>query len=241
MKKAKDALKRFWTRARGIAKRGGGDGGERLETSSGNAPWRLIPLACALAASVAAFAILTRCEHGAYVVLPLFGASSCEQWSQTFGSMSTSAGVGFVVFLITEVVTVILAQMWIDRQRDRAERMSEMAQIARMLEVSERRADLAEQVRREDAERAERREDAAERRADLAEQARREDVERAERREDAAERRADLAEQARREDSERAARMLDAVERRADAAERREQLLIELIASLKNGKDNGSE
>ena len=75
----------------------------------------------------------------------------------------------------------------------------------------------------------------------MAEQARREDSERAERREDAAERRADLAEQARREDSERAARMLDAVERRADAAERREQLLIELIASLKNGKDNGSE
>ena len=190
MKKAKDALKRFWTRARGIVKRDGG-GGERLETSSGNAPWRLIPLACALAASVAVFAILTRCEHGAYVVLPLFGASSCEQWSQTFGSMSTSAGVGFLVFLITEVVTVILAQMWIDRQRDRAERISEMAQIARILEVSERRAD-------------------------------------------AAERRADAAEQARREDAERAERMLD-------AAERREQLLIELIASLKNGKDNGSE
>ena len=82
----------------------------------------------------------------------------------------------------------------------------------------------------------------------MAEQARREDSERAERmldiaerRENAAARRADLAEQARREDSERAARMLDAVERRADAAERREQLLLELIASLKNGKDNGSE
>ena len=198
MKKAKDALKRFWTRARGIAKRDGDDGGERLETSSGNAPWRLIPLACALAASVAAFSILTRCEHGAYVVLPLLGAPSCEQWSQTFGSMSTSAGVGFLVFLITEVVTVILAQMWIDRQRDRAERRSEMAQIARILEVSERRAEVSE------------------------------------RRADAAERRADLAEQARREDAERAERMLD-------AAERREQLMLELIASLKNGKDNGSE
>ena len=188
---SKDALKRFWTRARGIVKRDGDDGGERLETSSGNALWRLIPLTCALAASIAVFAILTSCEYGAYVVLPLFGASSCEQWSQTFGSMSTSAGVGFVVFLITEVVTVILAQMWIDRQRDRAERRSEMAQIARILEVSERRAD-------------------------------------------AAERRADLAEQARREDADRADRMLD-------AAERREQLLLELIASLKNGKDNGSE
>ena len=215
MKKAKDAIKRFWTRARGIVKRDSG-GGERLETPSGNALWRLIPLACALAASVAAFAILTSCEYGAYVVLPLLGASSCEQWSQTFGSMSTSAGVGFVVFLITEVVTVILAQMWIDRHRDRAERRSEMAQIARMLEVSERRADLAEQARREDAERAARREDASERRAD------------------AAERRADLAEQARREDAERAARM-------EDAAARRELLLIDLIASLKNGKDNGSE
>ena len=202
MKKAKDALKRFWTRARGIVKRDGGDGSERPKTPSGNALWLLIPLACALAASVAVFAILTRCEHGAYVVLPLLGASSCEQWSQTFGSMSTSAGVGFLVFLTTEVVTVILAQMWIDRQRDRAERISEMAQIARMLEVSERRADLAEQARREDAERAERMLDAAERRAESAEQARREDVER---------------------------------------AERREQLLIELIASLKNGKDNGSE
>ena len=209
MKKAKDALKRFWTRARGVIKRDGDGGGERPKTPSGNALWRLIPLACALAASVVVFAILTRCEHGAYVVLPLLGAPSCEQWSQTFGSMSTSAGVGFVVFLITEVVTVILAQMWIDRQRDRAERISEMAQIARILEVSERRADLAEQARREDAERAERREEAAERRAD------------------AAERRAESAEQARREDVER--------------AERREQLLLELIASLKNGKDNGSE
>ena len=215
MKKAKDALKRFWTRARGIVRRGD-DGRESLETSSGNALWRLIPLACALAASLAVFSILTSCEHGVYVIFPLFGASSCEQWSQTFGSMSTSAGVGFVVFLITEVVTVILAQMWIDRQRDRAERRSEMAQIARMLEVSERRADVAEQARREDAERAERREEAAELRADL-------------------------AEQARREDADRAARMLDAAERRADAAERREQLLIELIASLKNGKGNGSE
>ena len=209
MNKAKNALKRFWTRARGGVKRDGGDGGERLETSSGNAPWRLIPLVCALAASVAVFAILTSCEHGAYVVLPLFGASSCEQWSQTFGSMSTSAGVGFLVFLITEVVTVILAQMWIDRQRDRAERRSEMAQIARMLEVSERRAEVSE------------------RRAESAEQARREDAERAMRMLDAAERRAESAEQARREDVER--------------AERREQLLIELIASLKNGKDNGSE
>ena len=193
----------------GIVKRDGDDGREKLETSNGNAPWRLIPLVCALAASAAVFTVLTRCEHGAYVILPLLGASSCEQWAQDFGSMSTSAGVGFLVFLITEVVTVILAQMWIDRQRDRAERISEMAQIARMLEVSERRADLAEQARREDAERAERR--------------------------------ADLAEQARREDADRAARMLDAVERRADAAERREQLLVELIASLKNGKGNGSE
>ena len=188
MKRVKDALRRFWTRARGLAGRGG-DGREPREKSPGNGVLpRLIPLAAALAGSVAVFAILTRCESGAYY-FPPFGTMRCEPWSQSFGFLSTSAGVGFLIFLTMEVVTMIFAQMWKERQIDRAERQAEAA---------ERRAEAAE------------------------------------RQADAAERRAELAELARREDAERA-------ERRAEAAERRELLLINLIESLKNGKDDVSE
>ena len=190
MKRVKDALSRFWTRARGLVKRGrGGDGREKKAKSPGNGVLpRLIPLACALAGSAAVFAILTRCESGAYY-FPPFGTMRCEPWSQSFGFLSTSAGVGFLIFLTMEVVTMIFAQMWKERQIDRAERQAEAA---------ERRADAAE------------------------------------RQADAAERRAELAELARREDAERA-------ERREEAAERRELLLINLIESLKNGKDDVSE
>ena len=197
MKRVKDALRRFWTRARGLVKRKrGGDGREKEEKSPGNGVLpRLIPLAAALAGSAAVFAILTRCESGAYY-FPPFGTMRCEPWSQSFGFLSTSAGVGFLIFLTMEVVTMIFAQMWKERQIDRAERQAEAA---------ERRAEAAE-----------RQAEAAERRAELAELARREDAERAERREEAA-------------------------ERRAEAAERREQLLIELIKSLKNGKDDVAE
>ena len=231
MKRVKYALKRFWTRTRGLVgrKRGGDGGGERSKDPSGVFLWRLIPLAAALAAAGVVFALLTSCESGSYY-FPPFGASRswCEPWSQTFGFMSTSAGVGFLVFLMMEVVTMILAQMWRERQIDRAERREEAA---------ERRADAAE--RQADA--AERQADAAERRAEQAEQARREEAERAERRANAAERRAELAEQARREEAERAERRAEAAERRAEAAERRESVLIELIESLKNGKDDASE
>ena len=224
MKRAKNALNRFWTRARGIAGRGrAGDEGEspKARGDGDGFPWRLIPLACALAASVAVFAILMNCEHGAYAH-PLFGTSSCASWSQTFGFLSTSAGVGFLVFLTVEVVTVILAQMWRDRQRDRAERQAETA---------ERRADAAEQQ----AKTAERQAETAERRADAVER----QAETAERRADAAERQVEVAE-----------RQAEAAERRAENAERmmeqmeqarRELRLIELIESLKNGKDNGSK
>ena len=79
MKRAKNALKRFWTRARGLAGRGrGGDEGEspKARGDGDGFPWRLIPLACALASSVVVFAILTNCEYGAYVI-PRFGPSSC--------------------------------------------------------------------------------------------------------------------------------------------------------------------
>ena len=161
MNKAKNALKRFWTRARGLGgrKRGrGGDEGEKgaeARGDGGGAPWRLIPLGGALAASVIVFAILMNCEYGAYV-LPPFVAARCDRWLEDFGFLSTSAGVGFLVFLMLEVVTVILAQMWIDRQRDRSERREEAAE--RRAEAAERRAELAEQARREDVERAERRE-----------------------------------------------------------------------------------
>ena len=185
MNRVKDALRRFWTRARGLAGRGrGGDGREKKEKSPGNGVLpRLIPLACALAASGVVFAILTRCESGAYY-FPPFGTMRCTSWSQSFGFLSTSAGVGFLIFLTMEVATMIFAQMWKERQIDRAERREEMAEIARMVEVTERMVNLAE-------------------------------------------RRAELAEQARREDAER--------------AERRELLLLELIKSLKNGKDDVSE
>ena len=194
MKRVKDALRRFWTRARDLVKRergGDGDGREKRAKSPGNGVLpRLIPLAAALAGSAAVFAILTRCESGAYY-FPPFGTIRCEPWSQSFGFLSTSAGVGFLIFLTMEVVTMIFAQMWKERQIDRAERREEMAEIARMVEVTERMVNLAE-------------------------------------------RRAELAELARREDAERA-------ERREEAAERRELLLLELIKSLKNGKDDVSE
>ena len=158
----------------------------------------------ALAATAGVFAILMNCEYGAYV-LPRLISARCDRWSEDFGFLSTSAGVGFLVFLTLEVVTVILAQMWIDRQREHAERRAD---------VAERRAEMAEITRM------------AEAAAHSAEVAMR--------MAEAAERRAEMAEQARREDAERA-------ERQAEAAERRELRLIELIESLKNGKDNGSE
>ena len=165
----------------GARKRGrGGDEGEKgaeARGDGGGAPWRLIPLGGALAAAAVVFAILMNCEYGAYV-LPPFGTAQCDRWSEDFGFLSTSAGVGFLVFLMLEVVTVILAQMWIDRQRDlaereaqAAERRAEMAEIARMAEAAARSAEAAmrmvavtEQARREDAERAERQAEAAERR-----------------------------------------------------------------------------
>ena len=226
MNRAKNALKRFWTRARGIAGRGrGGDEGERTKSrgDGDGFPWRLIPLACALAASVVVFATLMNCEHGAYAH-PLFRSSSCASWSQTFGFLSTSAGVGFLVFLTVEVVTVILAQMWRDRQRDRAERQAETAErradaAEQQAKTAERRADAVERQ----AETAERRADAAERQVEVAER----QAEAAERRAENAERMMEQMEQARRED--------------ADRAERRELRLIDLIESLKNGKDNGSK
>ena len=162
MNRVKGALKRFWTRARGLAKRRG-RGGEKPKARGGGVLWRLIPLGGALAASVVVFASLTSCEHGAYS-LPLFRTSWCAPWSQAFGFMSTSAGVGFVVFLMLEVITVILAQMWRDRQLDRAERRADTAElraeiIERGADVSERMVillELLEQSRREDAERSER-------------------------------------------------------------------------------------
>ena len=175
MNRVKGALKRFWTRACGLAKRRGGGGEKPKARGGGGVLRRLIPLAGALAASVVVFASLTSCEHGAYS-LPLFRTSWCAPWSQAFGFMSTSAGVGFVVFLMLEVITVILAQMWRDRQLDRAERRGESA---------ERRADIAE-LRADIAEREARRAEVVERMLELMEQSRREESERAERREEAA-------------------------------------------------------
>ena len=204
MNRVKGALKRFWTRARGLAKRRGG-GGEKPKSRGGGVLWRLIPLGGALAASVVVFASLTSCEHGAYS-LPLFRSSWCAPWSQAFGFMSTSAGVGFVVFLTLEVITVILAQMWRDRQLDRAERRADTAELR--AEIIERGADAAELMVKL---------------LELLEQSRRDEVERAERREEAAERREEAA------------------ARREEAAAQREARLIELIESLKNGKDNGSK
>ena len=211
MNRVKGALKRFWTRARGLAKRRGG-GGDKPKARGSGVLRRLIPLGGALAASVVVFASLTSCEHGAYS-LPLFRSSWCAPWSQAFGFLSTSAGVGFVVFLMLEVITVILAQMWRDRQLDRAERRGESAE--RRADIAELRADIAEREA-EAAAREERRAEVVERMLELMEQSRREEFERAERREEAA-------------------------ERREEAAAQREARLIELIESLKNGKDRGAE
>jgi len=212
MNRVKGALKRFWTRARGLAKRRGGGGDRPKSRGGGGVLWRLIPLGGALAASAVVFASLTSCEHGAYS-LPLFRSSWCAPWSQAFGFMSTSAGVGFVVFLMLEVITVILAQMWRDRQLDRAERRGESAE--RRADIAELRADIAEREA-EAAAREERRAEVVERMLELMEQSRRDEAERAERREEAA-------------------------ARREEAAAQREARLIELIESLKNGKDNGSK
>ena len=205
MNRVKGALKRFWTRARGLAKRRGGGGDKPKARGGGGVLWRLIPLGGALAASVVVFASLTSCEHGAYS-LPPFMPSWCAPWSQAFGFMSTSAGVGFVVFLMLEVITVILAQMWRDRQLDRAERRADTAELR--AEIIERGADVSERMAKL---------------LELLEQSRREESERAERREEAAERREEAA------------------ARREEAAAQREARLIELIESLKNGKDNGSK
>ena len=215
MNRVKGALKRFWTRARGLAKRRGG-GGEKPKARGGGVLWRLIPLGGALVASAVVFASLTSCEHGAYS-LSLFRPSWCAPWTQAFGFLSTSAGVGFVVFLMLEVITVILAQMWRDRQLDRAERREEAAE--RRADAAERGAEIAE-LRAEIAERGA---DAAERRADAAERGA-----------EATERMLELMEQSRRDEADRA-------ERREEAAAQREARLIELIESLKNGKDNGSK
>ena len=212
MNRVKDALKRFWTRARGLAKRRGGGDEKPKARGGGGVLWRLIPLGGALAASVVVFASLTSCEHGAYS-LPLFRTSWCAPWSQAFGFMSTSAGVGFVVFLTLEVITVILAQMWRDRQLDRAERRADTAELR--AEIIERGADAAELMVKL---------------LELLEQSRRDEAERAERREEAAERR-----------EEAAARREEAIERREEAAAQREARLIELIESLKNGKDGGAK
>ena len=212
MNRVKGALRRIWTRARGLAKRRGGGGDKPKARGGGGVLWRLIPLGGALAASVVVFASLTSCEHGAYS-LPLFRTSWCAPWSQAFGFMSTSAGVGFVVFLTLEVITVILAQMWRDRQLDRAERRADTAELR--AEIIERGADAAELMVKL---------------LELMEQSRREESERAERREEAAERR-----------EEAAARREEAIERREEAAAQREARLIELIESLKNGKDGGAK
>ena len=182
MNKVKGALSRFWARARGLVGRGGSRD-DKPKSPGGGVPWRLIPLACALAASIAVFASLTQCESGAYG-FPMLRPSWCGPSSRVFGFMSTSAGVGFLIFLIMEVATMIFAQMWKDRQLDRAERREEAAErraeaAERMAEVAERREEAAERR----AEAAERMAEVAERRAELAEQARREDAERAERRE----------------------------------------------------------
>ena len=223
MNRVKGALKRFWTRARGLAKRRGGGGDRPKARGGGGVLWRLIPLGGALAASVVVFASLTSCEHGAYS-LPPFSPSWCAPWTQAFGFMSTSAGVGFVVFLVMEVITVILAQMWRDRELDRAERREEAAE--RRADAAELRADIAERG----AEAAERGAEAAERRAETAERGA-----------EATERMLELMEQSRREEAERAERREEAAARREEAAAQREARLIELIESLKNGKDGGSE
>ena len=185
MKKVKGALRRLRTKARGLIRRGG-DGGDAPPKGGGGDTdgndgvlWQLASFATAITASVAVSAGLTLCETGAIYDMTPFGPS-CARGSQIAANVSVGAGVGFVVFLFMEVIGMVFAQLYRDRQRrESAELRAEITELTLKVESAERRAEVAELSRRLDASELSRRAEAAELKAEAAEQARRAEAERA--------------------------------------------------------------
>lgn len=140
---------------------------------------RLVSGFGAVAVSVSVAAILLDCRFERYSLV-WFNPARCATVVEVAESVSASAGVGFLAFLVLEGFSMILASMWLERERKAAEqRQREEAERAeRIMEAAERRAEAAERTA-----------EAAERRAESAELQRREEAERAERRAEAAERR----------------------------------------------------
>ena len=263
MKKIRGVLEILRAKVRGVIRRGdGGDDAPPEDVDDGQAeksgaPRQPASLGIALIVAVAVFAGLTLCATGAIHGVTLFGLS-CARDSQIAANLSIAAGVGFLVFLFVEVSGMVIAQLFQDRRNEAAQRRAnnaalkaEIAALSYRLDAAEeaRRADAAEQARREEARRADaaeqaRRIEVAEeaRRADAAEQARRIEVAEEARRADAAERKAEVAELSRRADAaERKAevaelsRRVEAAESRAEA-ERAARLELELeLARRKNG------
>ena len=194
---------------------------------------RLVSGFGAVVVSVSVAAILLDCRFERYSIIG-FNPAWCTPTVEIAESVSVSAGVGFLAFLILEGFGMIIASMWLERERKEAEqRRREEAERSERQRREE--AERAEQLRREESERAERRMETSERRAEAAE-----------RMAEAAERRAEAAEIQRREESERAERMAEAAERRAESAEqqrreeseraeRREERLLALLERRNGG------
>ena len=133
---------------------------------------RLVSGFGAVAVSVSVAAILLDCRFERYSIIG-FNPAWCTPIVEIAESVSVSAGVGFLAFLVLEGFSMIIASMWLERERKAAEqrRREEAERAERMVEAAERRAEAAERMaesaerqRREEAERAERRAEAAERR-----------------------------------------------------------------------------
>ena len=133
---------------------------------------RLVSGFGAVAVSVSVAAILLDCRFERYS-LAWFNPARCAAIVEIAESVSASAGVGFLAFLVLEGFSMVIASMWLERERKAAEqrRREEAERAERMVEAAERRAEAAERMaesaelqRREEAERAERRAEAAERR-----------------------------------------------------------------------------
>ena len=195
MKKIRGALRRLRAKARGLISRGGDGGGAPPKDGGGdtdgndNVLWQLASFSTAITVSVSVSAGLTLCELGAIYDMTPFGPS-CARGSQIAGNVSVGAGVGFVVFLFMEVIGMVFAQLYRDRQRrESAELRAEITELTLKVESAERRAEVSELSRRLDASELSRRAEAAELKAE------------------AAELKAESAEQARRAEAERAARL----------------------------------
>ena len=159
---------------------------------------RLVSGFGAVVVSVSVAAILLDCGFERYRLIG-FNPAWCPTTAEIVKAVSESAGVGFLAFLVLEGIGMIIASMWLEKERKAAEQQRR------------EEAERAERQRREEAERAERRMDAAERRAEAAERM----AEVAERMAEAAERRAEAAE--RREE-----RLLALLERRNGGSAQRD-------------------